>query len=129
MNQPGIWFTGMLLQMHVIKFKRAVENKGAIQRQVVPVYIETRRDISKIIRKFGEMDVMMRNAAIQANGFCAGRPSACVCVQCVYMIAPSSIGDRIVAGDSSVTCPSVGEIAILSTDMMHWDYKHACDVG
>ena len=41
-NQPGNWFKGMLLQVHVIKFKRAVENKDANQRQAVPVYIETR---------------------------------------------------------------------------------------
>ena len=78
-NQPGNWFKGMLLQVHVIKFKRAVENKDAIQRQAVPVYIETRRDISETIRKFGGMEDMMRNAVIQVNGFCAGRPSACVC--------------------------------------------------
>ena len=78
-NQPGNWFKGMLLQVHVIKFKRAVVDKDAIQRQAVPVYIETRRDISETIRKFGGMEDMMRNAVIQVNGFCAGRPSACVC--------------------------------------------------
>ena len=46
MNKPGNWAKGMLLQVHVIKFKRAWENKDAIQRQAVPVYIETRRGIS-----------------------------------------------------------------------------------
>jgi hypothetical protein len=30
-NQPGNWFKGMLLQVHVIKFKRAVENKDLRQ--------------------------------------------------------------------------------------------------
>ena len=72
--------------MHVIKFKRVVENKDAIQRQAVPVYIETRRDISETIRKFGGTEDMMRNAGIQVNGFCAGRASACVRV-CVCVCA------------------------------------------
>ena len=45
-----------------------------------------------------------------------------VCVR-VCVVAPSSIGDR------TVTYPRVGEIAILSTDVMHWDYKHECVVG
>ena len=52
----------------MIKFKRAVENKDAIQRQAVPVYIETRRDISETIRKFGKMEDMMSNAVIQVDG-------------------------------------------------------------
>ena len=72
-------FPAFFFEIHEIKFKRAVENKDAIQRQAVPVYIETRRDISETIRKFGGMEDMMRNAVIQVNGFCAGRPSACVC--------------------------------------------------
>ena len=128
-NQPGNWFKGMLLQVHVIKFKRAVENKDAIQRQAVPVYIETRRDISETIRKFGGMEDMMRNAVIQVNGFCAGRPSEFVCVQRVCVVAPNPTSDRTVTGDNAVTYPCVGEIAILSTDVMHWDYKHECVVG
>ena len=116
----------------MIKFKLAVENKDAIQHQAVSVYIETRRNISETIRKFGG------DGGHDAQ---CGHPSecllrretkcvcVCVCVQCVRVVAPSSTCDRTVtsdsSSDSSVTYPCVGEIAILSTDVTHWGYKHS----
>ena len=43
MIQTGNWFKGMQLQVQV-------ENEDAIQRQAVPIYIETRRGTSETIR-------------------------------------------------------------------------------
>ena len=35
MNQPGNWFKGMLLQVHVIKFKRAVVKVDLTNQSVI----------------------------------------------------------------------------------------------
>ena len=52
----------------------------------------------------------------------------CVCVQCVCVVrvAPRSTGDSSATYPYKLTC--VGEIAILSTVVMHWDIKHGCVV-